>query len=122
MPQFGPVSLSRLATAHPDLQRLFAAVVLLTDCSILCGHRGQQEQNEAFETGKSKLQWPMSRHNSIPSTAVDCSPYPLNWSDTQAFKDLAAIIKSTAMQLGIEVTWGGDWAMRDMDHWQLKTP
>jgi peptidoglycan L-alanyl-D-glutamate endopeptidase CwlK len=51
------------------------------DCSILCGHRGELEQNEAFDNGYSEKQWPNSKHNSIPSNAVDAAPYEVDHTD-----------------------------------------
>lgn len=123
MPQFGPVSLSRLATCHPDLQRLAGAVIQLVDIVVLCGHREQAAQDAAYETGASKLRWPQSAHNTLPSNAVDMARYPLLWTDTASFVSLAAIVKSTANQLGIAIIWGGDWStFKDLDHYQLKTP
>ena len=60
MPHFSTLSAERLATCHPDLQRLFNEVVKSVDISILCGHRGQAAQNFAFETGNSQEDWPRS--------------------------------------------------------------
>lgn len=122
MPAFSRISALRLATAHPLLQQLFNAVILKTDCSILCGFRTEQAQQEAFETGTSKLQWPRSKHNAVPSLATDVAPFPINWNDLQRFRDFAVVVKDTADQLLIDIEWGGDWAMRDMPHWQLKLP
>lgn len=122
MPTFSERSAAKLATAHPDLQRLFNAVIAKMDCSILCGHRDQAAQDEAYETGKSKLQWPNSKHNAVPSLAVDAAPYPLDWSNLAAFSALAVVVKSTAAELGIVIEWGGDWKMRDCDHFQLTNP
>jgi hypothetical protein len=48
------------------------------DFKILCGHREEKEQNEAFNKGNSKLKWPQSKHNSLPSLAVDIAPFPVN--------------------------------------------
>ncbi len=120
MPHFSTVSAERLATCHPDLQRLMNEVVKTVDISILCGHRDQKAQNFAFDTGNSKERWPHSRHNSLPSEAVDIAPSPLDWSDVVAFQRLAVVVKTTAARLGIKILWGGDWVtLRDMPHWQL---
>lgn len=115
-------SLSRLGTCHRDLQMLIKAVAGAIDIVVICGHRTQKEQNEAFANGKSKLMWPKSRHNSYPSKAVDIAPTPLDWEDIESFQILAAIVKEKAAELGIEVVWGGDWKIRDYVHWELVAP
>ena len=74
MPLFSQTSKARLSTAHPDLQRLFNEVVKHWDCTIVCGHRGKEEQDKAFAEGKSKVKWPNGRHNKLPSLAVDVMP------------------------------------------------
>ncbi len=121
MPEFGQTSFSRLRTCHQDLQRLFFELIKDTDCSITCGFRGQAEQDAAYADGFSKLKWPNGRHNKLPSLAVDVIPYPFNgWQDEEQFKDFAAKVKSKADELGIEVTWGGDWrGFKDLPHWQI---
>lgn len=120
MPNFSVSSATKLATAHEDLQRLFKEVVKRTNCSIICGHRNQAEQNQAFTIGTSKLAWPNSKHNSVPSMAVDAMPYPLSWTDRPSIDALAAVVKEVAKELGIAVQWGGDFPrFPDLDHWQL---
>ena len=43
MPAFSQRSKDRLATCHPDLQRVMNKVVERYDISIICGHRGEEE-------------------------------------------------------------------------------
>lgn len=75
MNHFSEISKQRLNSCHRDLQTLFAHVLNDYDCSILCGERGESEQNDAFAAGNSKLQYPNSKHNHHPSWAVDAVPY-----------------------------------------------
>jgi hypothetical protein len=86
MPNFGPTSRDRLATAHPVLQELCQRVVEHRDITILCGHRTQAEQEDAVRRGASKTMWPMSKHNTLPAMAVDAAPWPLpaNWGDLKS--------------------------------------
>lgn len=63
MPKFGTRSRSNLETCHENLQKLFNEVIKHYDCSVICGHRGQQEQDQAFHDGRSKLKFPQSKHN-----------------------------------------------------------
>lgn len=109
MPKFGKRSRKELATAHPDLQRLFSEVINLIDCAVICGHRGHADQDKAFAEGKSKLKWPNSKHNKVPSLAVDVAPWPSLYSDMEKFVSLIDVVKSTARRLGIKITCGIDW-------------
>ncbi len=120
MPSFSTASAQRLLTCDHRLQALFTEVVKIVDCSVLCGHRPQVEQDLAYAAGRSQLKWPYSRHNSLPSQAVDVVPYPVDWEDIQRFEVLAVMTKEVAARLGIKVRWGGDWVnFRDYPHWEL---
>lgn len=127
MPTFSARSAYQLSTAHPDLQRLFNAVIAEFDCTVIEGHRGEVEQTAAFRTGHSKVQWPNGKHNSLPSRAVDVAPYPINWHDTPRFKFFAAEVLRIARDLNIGIRWGGDWdgnpatpnRFNDLVHWEL---
>lgn len=127
MPQWGQRSRDRLSTCHPLLQRLMDSVIAAVDITVLCGHRSEAEQNAAYRKGFSKLQFPKSKHNSVPSMAVDVAPYPIDWDDFEAFETLASVVKTHWNLIppeergGWELQWGGDWSrFRDMPHWELK--
>lgn len=115
MPKFSKTSVERLSTCHLDLQLLFTKVVQVYDCSILAGYRGEAEQTRAFHEGKSKTPWPKSKHNSMPSIAVDAAPYPILWPDKSDPKNwarfyyLAGYVLGVAEELHIPLRWGGDW-------------
>ena|SRR5688572_12412576 len=118
---FGKKSLEVRSQLHPDLQKVVDEVSKTVNCSLICGHRNEADQNRAFAEGKSKLKWPKSRHNSWPSEAVDIVPYPVDWKDIKAFKAMAVKIKEAAETVGVKIEWGGDWVnFRDYPHWQLK--
>lgn len=128
MPTFSQRSITRLCTCHPDLQRLFQEVVKHVDCSVLQGHRGEDEQNEAFARGASKLKFPDSRHNASPSLAVDVAFYPIQWNNWKRWYMFGGYVKATADRLGIKVRWGGDWdgdgdpsdqKFNDLVHWEI---
>lgn len=109
MPKFGKTSRKRLESCHPDLQRLFNEVIKHFDCTVLCGERTKEEQDEAYRTGMSTVKYPNSKHNNSPSTAVDVAPYPIAWKDTDRFYYFAGIVKGIAFGMGINIRWGGDW-------------
>lgn len=114
MPHFSERSASRLATCDPRLASLMLRVVEITDCTVLVGHRNQADQNEAYEAKRSKLQWPDSKHNGLPSKAVDIAPYPIpkDWNP-KPFIYLAGVVKAEAHHMGLNIRWGGDWDQDD---------
>ena len=116
MPRFGTKSRGRLSSCHPDLQKVFNQVIKEIDCSILCGQRGEKEQNKAFDEGRSKVRFPDGRHNANPSNAVDVAPYPIDWEDRERFHLFAGYVLGIADSMGIRLRWGGDW---DRD-WTVK--
>ncbi len=135
MPKFSEASIEKLKTCHVDLMTIFVAVIQKFDCSIIYGYRGKEDQDKAFKTGKSKLQFPDSKHNSMPSMAVDAAPFPIDWSNTTRFFWFAGYVMGVADQLYLEgkishkVRYGGDWnvnyniddekGLRDLVHFEL---
>lgn len=118
---FSKRSESRLETIHPDLQTILRTVIQDYDFSILCGYRGEREQNHLFNTGKSLLRFPKSNHNTKPSRAVDVAPYPIDWEDLNRFHELAGRILEVANLLNIGLTWGGHWkTFPDYSHFELE--
>ena len=111
MASFGPASQRRLSTLHPDLQDILEEVVKFFDFTVISGHRGRDEQDEAFATGHSKKRWPESKHNTEPSDGVDIAPFPIDWADARRFCYLAGFVMAKAKQMGIRLRWGGDWDM-----------
>ena len=82
----------------------------------------------AFLRGNSKVQFPNSKHNSLPSLAVDAAPYPIDWNDKKRFALFAGFVLGIAATKGIRLRWGGDWNMNyitldnrfdDLPHFEL---
>jgi peptidoglycan LD-endopeptidase CwlK len=117
----GKTSNDRLRTCHPSLIRFVECVVagvdlgdlapLVTDVTVLCGYRGQRDQEQAFANGSSRKRWPDSKHNISPEAlAVDIAPFPLNWNDLRAFAALRQYAQGVAQGMGIAIrviSW--DW-------------
>lgn len=137
MPKFGTESARKLSTAHPRLQDLFNRVVQDYDCKILYGVRTAQEQKELVAAGKSKtLNSKHLLHADGFAHAVDVSPYPIpddwgegNYLEKAKFYNFAGYVLGTAIQMGIEIRWGGDWdqdldfddqTFMDLVHFELK--
>lgn len=125
MPAFGKSSSDKLATCQPDLQKVMNAVIKRVDITILYGHRTPAEQLELFKQGRKfeAGRWikvgatvtdkdgthKLSKHNYLPSKAVDIAPYPIDWNNIQRFIDVAKIVMEEAEKLGIKLVWGADW-------------
>jgi len=109
MPTLGKASMERLNTCDPRLQNIITSVVEHFDCTVTCGHRTEEEQEEAFRTGKSTVQFPNSKHNSLPSKAVDVVPCPVDWNDLKRFYYFAGFVMATAEAQGVKLRFGGDW-------------
>lgn len=127
MPRFSKRSIAKLESCHVVLQRLMNSVIEDTDFSVICGHRGPEEQDAAYAANASKFKWPKSKHNSSPSMAVDIVPYPLDWKDIESFKALALVVKRHWEMIPVEelsgttLSWGGDWKkFKDYPHWEIK--
>lgn len=87
--------ITRYASCHEDLQLLFdetrkellaaqSPVLEPIDIFLVCGHRGQKEQDEALKNGFSKLRFPNSKHNKIKSLGLDFCPFvnkKLEWNE-----------------------------------------
>ena len=129
MPHFGKKSKERLATCHEDLQKVFNEVIKVVDCSVLEGHRDERRQEQLFSEGKTKVHYPMGRHNSKPSRAVDVVPYPVDWKYRERFHLFSGFVLGVASGMGITLRWGGDWNMNfevddnkfdDFPHFELR--
>ncbi len=112
--KYGKKSMSNLITCHTDLQLIFNEVIKYRDCAILCGQRGEIEQNKLFKDGKSKLKYPDSSHNDDPSMAVDAVPWPVNWEDMVEFEGFVRFVQGVALgkfniRLRTGIDWDGNW-------------
>lgn len=118
--KYGRASMDKLATCHPKLQQLCLEIIKHRDVTILYGHRGEHDQNELFDQGKSKKKYPDSKHNSLPSRAVDMAFYPIDWNDLVKWEEFKEFVKDTAKKLNIDIIAGGDWkTFKDYPHFQL---
>lgn len=109
MATFSRVSTEHLNSCHPNLQLLCKEVIKYYDVAIIEGHRSKTRQDSAYANGSSKVQWPNSKHNTLPSLAVDIAPYPIDWRNVKRFYYMHGIIFTLAKQLGIDIRSGADW-------------
>jgi len=62
MPKFSKASMDRLKTCDIKLQVIALEAIKEFDFTVVCGYRGEKDQNEAFARGASKLKWPDSKY------------------------------------------------------------
>jgi len=118
---FSKESEKKLATCDVKLIKIANELIKIMDVTILCGHREEKEQNEAFNSGKSKAKFPHSKHNIFPSKAIDIVPYPIDWNDLKRFERMCGIIEGIASQLGISIRLGRDFkTLKDYPHIELE--
>lgn len=118
MIRYGRQSRGNIAELHGSLQVVLYAYADGApedmDLTITVGHRGEAEQNRAYDAGNSSKRWPDSKHNRLPSWAFDFIPHPFeqkDWKDALRFARVAGGILYVARQKNIELRWGGDWDM-----------
>ena len=125
---FGNESKQHYNTLHPKLKKIADALISHVDCKIMCGHRSNEEQARLLAAGVSKVGPGKSKHNSLPSRAMDIGPYPVDWNDRERWLLWCGFVKGTAAALGIEIRMGADWDMdgytndqkfHDMPHIEL---
>ena len=131
MPKFGRKSMERLATCDVRLQKVFNEVIKYYDCTVTCGYRGEEDQNKAFDEGRSNAKFPKGKHNNSPSTAVDIYPYPVDFKNFDRLSHFAGFVLGIANSMGIKLRWGRDWhqefwtkkkdttKLRDYPHFEL---
>jgi len=129
MPKFSKTSEARLQTCHPDIVARFAANLSNKyDFSVLEGHRGEKEQNAAYNAGNSHVRYPNSAHNKTPSLAVDIAPYPIDWGNLARFREMiyrfdavAAVLRGRG-EIQSCFEYGSFWPnFKDYPHIEIKS-
>lgn len=120
---YSQTSMKRLITCEDRLQALAHAYLDLNlmDAHIQDGARDQKTQDDYFESGKSKVPWPVGKHCApVPSVrekseAVDIVPVingQLSWNNYHCSVQAGALLALSKV-MGIPIRWGGNW---DRDH------
>lgn len=116
MPSFSNRSKSKLNSCDERLQLICYRAITIVDFTVLCGHRGGVEQEKLHREGRTKLRYPDSKHNRVPSHAVDIVPWPIpdNWGEgipkeLGRFYHLMGIMKGISTCERIKLRFGGDW-------------
>ena len=70
---------------------------------------------------ESKVTWLKNpfASNHAKGKAVDIVPSPVDWSDISKFKKINEAMQAAAKELGVKLSYGGDWTKKDYPHWEL---
>lgn len=124
-------SLKKLFTCDPRLQEIIRAADEIYPIQVICGERGESDQNQAYANKKSKLKYPNSKHNINPkkgrlkSWAVDVVPDPdrnpktISWLDLKQFEIMLLVIEKVAKDKGTPIRLGRDFKFKDFPHVEL---
>ena len=115
----GKRSTDNLQGVHPDLVRVVKRALELSpvDFTVIEGLRTKERQAELLKQGFTRTM--NSRH--IIGQAVDIVPLPVDWNNPKPFGLVAEAMKKAAAELGVKITWGGDFkSFVDMPHYQIE--
>lgn len=128
MYKFSQRSLDNLKNVDERLVRICNELIKRIDFTVIEGFRTPERQKELYDKGFSKIDGitKKGKHNYSPSLAIDIIPYkkghnPFDGSKESdiMFNNLAKEFKQVAKELGINITWGGDWKFIDKPHFQI---
>lgn len=112
MNKWGDRSLAERASSDVRLNEMGDIVLQIKDHSVIKGHRGEEEQHQAFVDGNSELDWPDGNHNAYPSKAQDVQAYPFPEKESEQREEqlyLLGLYKGVAYMRGIPLRTGADW-------------
>lgn len=117
-------SVDKLNTCHPDLITLITELSKIISITVICGHRDKEAQEAAVKGGFSKLQFPKSKHNKLPSLAVDVAPLntfgKISWNNVSEFERMLEVVVSIAKKNNIKIRLGRDFkSFKDYPHIEL---
>lgn len=123
MYKWGNTSKARLSQCDPRLQLICNELLKSCgfDLTITCGYRGKEAQEKEFKEGRSKARFGQSKHNTLPSKAVDIVPYPINW-DTKDYRwwKMIATAYEVARKNNIKIRSGAFFSgLTDCPHIEL---
>lgn len=135
-------SLNSLSGVDPNLVKVVKRAIEITeqDFIVIEGLRTREQMMINYGKGRtaaqlavhgipasyakpkeSKVTWlnnPFAS-NHAKGKAVDIVPSPVDWSDISKFKKINEAMQAAAKELGVKLSYGGDWTKKDYPHWEL---
>jgi len=131
--QFGARSRERLRDCDLVIVQAGEIVLRYMDITVQAngGQRTAATQNWLYREGRSTKDGfqDLSKHQELPSQAVDFAPYPIDWHDLPRWYYMGGLFRMAGEVLGVELRWGGDWDgdgeigdqnLHDLGHVELK--
>lgn len=113
-----PLCQEKLLQAAPKLAEFATKLQAnVHDIHVSWTYRGQADQDAAFRRGTSQAQFGQSKHNVLPSLAVDFFRLALTGASWDAGY-FTRVLAPEARKAGL--VWGGDWAkFKDFSHVEI---
>jgi hypothetical protein len=121
----GPVCASceeKLKLAKTELVEWFHDLKIRNpSCHVSWSYRDQASQEDAFATGHTRLHFPQSAHNKMPSEALDI--FQINDQGQAIFDPIfCAKVAQEIRDAKLPIIWGGTFkSLGDNDHFQYHT-
>jgi peptidoglycan L-alanyl-D-glutamate endopeptidase CwlK len=114
---------NKLYKCHPKLIKIVEQI--RSPFVVVCGYRGEEDQNKAYAIGNSQVNFPHSKHNKQPSEAVDLAPININnqieWDNIAKFIKLANEFLGIAEKENTKIIWGGNFkTLKDYGHFEME--
>ena len=111
-------SVNNLEGVKPTLADVVRRAIELTqtDFAVIEGLRSVERQTELVAKGASQTM--SSKH--IDGDAVDLMAYVgsrASW-ELNLYDDIADAMKAAAIELGVSITWGAAWQIKDIRTWE----
>lgn len=121
---FCPLCDDKLKLVHEAMKEWFLwAKKIYPDLHIAWGWRGELDQHADFMAGRSKLDWPKSKHNNMIDGRAQSLALDVFQIDEKAIFNPKFYLElwQRTEQEGWPVLWGGTWkSFKDMDHFELR--
>ena len=111
----------KLTQAHDVLRDWFNTHVKpqYPDAHVSWSYRNKQDQDRCLAENKTRLEFPMSKHNQIPSLAIDLFEIDQAGHGVWNPKFFVALNEYNEGN-GFPIGWGGRWrSLGDGDHFEL---
>lgn len=125
--QLGRRSLDNLKGVNESLVNVVKRAIEIseTDFTVTEGVRTIERQRELVAKGASKTMNSYHIPNARGGRAIDIYPYYNGRVQVHAphteFRKIAKAMKEAANELGVSITWGGDWkSFCDLPHYQIE--